>query len=61
LVRKKKEAISPVFGQKRRKNPLSLSQLQQPPNVKMSSSKAISFTNFYQNSVTVMEPAEVGA
>ncbi|QCE15412.1 hypothetical protein DEO72_LG11g2423 [Vigna unguiculata] len=32
--------------------------LQQPPNVKMSSSRAISFTNFYQNSVTVMEPAE---
>ncbi|QCE03700.1 hypothetical protein DEO72_LG8g1725 [Vigna unguiculata] len=57
-VRKKKETIIPVFDQKRRKKPLSLSQLQQPPNVKMSSSRAMSFTNFYQNSVTVMEPAE---
>jgi len=28
---------------------------------KMSSSRAMSFTNFYQNSVTVMEPAEVGS
>jgi len=55
-----KESWIIVVVQKGRSKGSSSSQLQQAPTIKMSSSRPFSFTNFYKNFVTVMEPSEVG-